>query len=160
MQLKTKVRVGDKAPDFSLPDTDSKMRSLSEFLGQKVVLAFFVTAFTTTCTMEACKFRDSMSRIIDLEAQVIGISVNDESSNREFADRNHLPFPVLTDHNAEAVKAYGLTPEDAVGPDGYEFVKRSVFIIDKAGIIRYVWVADSASGEPKYDEIQKVLQKI
>jgi peroxiredoxin len=154
------IKVGDKAPDFTLPDTDMKLQSLHEFLGQKVVLAFFVTAFTVTCTMEACKFRDSMDRLTDLEAQVIGISVNDVPSNREFADRNHLPFPVLSDNNHEALKAYGLTPEDAVGPDGNEYVKRSIFIIDKIGVVRYVWVADSGSVEPDYDEIQRNLEKM
>lgn len=154
------IKVGDKAPDFTLPDTETNPRSLHEFLGKKVVLAFFVTAFTITCTMEACKFRDSMDRLTDLEAQVVGISVNDVASNREFADRNHLPFPVLSDKKGEALKAYGLTPEDAVGPDGYEYVKRSIFIIDKAGVVRYVWIADSGSVEPDYDEIQKKLEKI
>jgi peroxiredoxin len=158
--MELKIKVGNKAPNFSLPDTDLKMRSLGEFLGQKVVLAFFVTAFTVTCTMEACKFRDSMARLIDLEAQVIGISVNNSASNKEFSEKNFLPFPVLSDPNRDVLKAYGLTPADAVGPDGYEFVKRSVFIIDKSGIIRYVWVADSASEEPKYDEIQNLLQTI
>lgn len=154
------VKVGEKAPDFSLQDTDSKTRWLSEFLGQKVVLAFFVTAFTITCTMEACKFRDSMDRLTDLDAQVIGISTEDVQSNREFADRNHLPFPVLSDNKDEAIKAYGLTPEDAIGPDGNEYAKRSIFLIDKTGIIRYVWVANSASAEPDYDEIQRRIQKI
>ena len=75
--MSTKIKVGDKAPDFTLPDTDKKPRSLKEFLGKKIVLAFFVGAFTSTCTKEMCEFRDSMARLIDLNAQVIGISVND-----------------------------------------------------------------------------------
>jgi len=158
--MELKIKVGDKAPDFSLPDTDLKTRRLSEFLGQKIVLAFFVTAFTVTCTMEACKFRDSMSRLIDLEAQVVGISVNDSAANKEFSEKNFLPFPVLSDSNQDVLRAYGLTTAVAIGPDGYEYVRRSVFIIDKAGIVRYIWVADSASEEPKYEEIENFLQKI
>lgn len=81
------IKVGDKAPDFTLPDTDLKPRSLKEFLGKKVVLAFFVGAFTSVCTKEMCAFRDSMARLIDLKAQVIGISVNDPFSNKEFAEK-------------------------------------------------------------------------
>jgi len=71
--MSSKIKVGDKAPDFTLADIDMKPRSLSEFLGQKIVLAFFVGAFTSTCTKEMCEFRDSMARLIDLNAQVIGV---------------------------------------------------------------------------------------
>ncbi len=155
-----RIKVGDKAPDFSLQDTDLTTHKLSKYLGKKVVLAFFVTAFTTTCTMEVCQFRDSMSKLIDLEAQVIGISVNSAVSNRDFVESNHLPFPVLTDGKQEVIRTYGLTPEEAVGANGYEYVKRSVVILDKEGIVRYVWVANSATVEPNYDEIQKILKTI
>ncbi|XHH08530.1 MAG: redoxin domain-containing protein [Candidatus Bathyarchaeia archaeon] len=153
------LKVGDKAPDFSLPDTNAIIRKLSDFWGQKVVLAFFVTAFTTTCTMEACQFRDSMSRLIDLEAQVIGVSVNDPASNKAFSEDNRLPFPVLSDINREVLRTYGLE-QAATTEQGYPMVKRSIFILDKTGVIRYIWVANSSSVEPKYDEIQKTLQKI
>ena len=102
------VKVGDKAPDFTLPDTEKKQRSLSEFIGQKIVLAFFPGAFTATCTKEMCEFRDSMSRFIDLKAQVIGISVSDPFSNKAFAEKNRLPFPILSDYKREVIKKYGL----------------------------------------------------
>ena len=90
------VKVGEKAPDFTLPDADIKLRSLHDFLGQKVVLAFFVGAFTSTCTKEMCAFRDSMARLTDLNAQVIGISVNDPFSNKGFARKigYHTPSSV------------------------------------------------------------------
>jgi glutaredoxin-dependent peroxiredoxin len=80
-------QVGEKIPDFSLPDIDLKLRSLREFEGQKVVLAFFVGAFTSVCTKEMCAFRDSMARLIDLKAQVVGISVNDPFSNKGFSEK-------------------------------------------------------------------------
>jgi glutaredoxin-dependent peroxiredoxin len=86
------IKVGDKAPDFTLPDIDMKPRSLSEFKGQKVLLAFFVGAFTSTCTKEMCAFRDSMARLIDLKAQVVGISVNDPFSNKAFAEKKPFAF--------------------------------------------------------------------
>ena len=158
--MTSKIKVGDKAPDFTLPDTDKKPRSLKEFMGQKVVLAFFVGAFTSTCTKEMCEFRDSMSRLTDLNAQVIGISVNDPFSNKAFVEKNRLPFPVLSDYKREVVKSYGLELPDFAGLDGYTVAKRSIFILDPKGVVRYVWVSDNPAVEPNYQDIQKALEKI
>ena len=77
MWMGNKIKVGDKAPDFTLLDTSRKPRRLKEFLDKKVVLAFFPGAFTSVCTKEMCTFRDSMARLNNLRAQVVGISVND-----------------------------------------------------------------------------------
>ncbi len=154
------VKVGDKAPDFTLPDTDMAPRSLHDFLGKKVVLAFLVGAFTATCTKEACRFRDSMSRLIDLDAQVIGVSVDGPFANKEFAEKNRLPFPILSDYQHEVIRAYGLEQQDFAGLKGYTVAKRSIFILDKAGVVRYVWVSDDPSVEPDYDGIQRALEKI
>ena len=158
--MEGQVKVGDKAPDFNLPDTEMAMRNLSKFRGQKVVLAFFVGAFTSTCTKEMCAFRDSMARLINLNAQVVGISVNDPFTNKAFADKNRLPFPVLSDYKREVVKAYGLESPNFAGLNGYTVAKRSIFIIDKDGLVRYVWVSDDPAVEPDYAEIQKMLEKI
>jgi peroxiredoxin len=87
------VNVGDKALDFTLPDTDRKPRKLSEFFGKKLVLAFFPGAFTSVCTKEMCTFRDSMTTLNGLNAQVVGVSVNDPFSNKGFVERNLLIFP-------------------------------------------------------------------
>jgi len=154
------IKVGDRAPDFTLPDTDMKPRSLKEFLGQKIVLAFFPGAFTATCTKEMCEFRDSMSRLVDLKAQVVAISVNDPFSNKGFAQKNRLPFPVLSDYKREAIKAYGLELPNFAGLDGYTAAKRSIFLLDSEGVVRYVWVSDDPSVEPNYAEIQLKLEEI
>ena len=90
MQIGKTPQIGEKAPDFTLPDTDMKPRSLGEFRGKKMVLAFFVGAFTSVCTKEMCAFRDGMARLIDLDGQVLGISVNDPFSNKEFKEKNRL----------------------------------------------------------------------
>ena len=154
------VKVGDKAPDFTLPDTDMKPRSLREFAGKKIVLAFFVGAFTSVCTKEMCAFRDSMARLTDLEAQVIGISVNDPFSNKAFAEKNRLPFPVLSDYKREVIKTYGLEFYNFSGLSGYTVAKRSIFILDPQGIVRYEWVSEKPSVEPNYEEIQRKLEEI
>ena len=154
------ITVGDKAPDFALPDVDLKPKTLKEFLGQNVVLAFFVGAFTSTCTKEMCAFRDSMARLIDLEAQVVGISVNDPFSNKAFAEKNRLPFPILSDYKREVIKKYGLEMPNFAGLPGYTVAKRSIFILDKNGVVRYTWVSENPTVEPNYDEIQKALEQL
>ncbi|MCL5878066.1 MAG: peroxiredoxin [Candidatus Bathyarchaeota archaeon] len=154
------VKVGDQAPDFTLPDVDMKSRSLHEFLGQKVVLAFFVGAFTATCTKEMCSFRDSMARLTNLNAQIIGISVNDPFSNKAFAEKNRLPYPILSDYKRDVIKQYGLESADFAGLAGYVVAKRSIFILDEKGIVRYVWVSDNPAVEPNYEEVQAALTEL
>ena len=158
--MANQIKVGDKAPDFTLPDTDLKPRNLNEFLGKKTVIAFFVGAFTSVCTKEMCAFRDSMARLIDLNAQVIGISVNDPFSNKAFAEKNRLPFPILSDYNRQAIKAYGVETPDFGGLNGYTVAKRSIFIVDKNGVVQYVWMAEDPSVEPDYKEVENALEKI
>jgi peroxiredoxin len=154
------IKVGDNAPDFTLHDTDLKPRSLKEFLGHKVVLAFFVGAFTSVCTKEMCAFRDSMARLIDLKAQVIGVSVNDPFSNKAFAEKNRLTFPILSDYNRQAIKAYGVETLDFGGLKGYTVAKRSIFIIDKKGVVCYAWTTEDPTIEPDYKEIENALEKM
>ena len=154
------IKVGDKAHDFTLPDTDLKPRSLKEFLAGKTVLAFFVGAFTSVCTKEMCTFRDSMARLIDLKAQIIGIAVTDPFSNKAFAEKNMLSFTILSDYKREVIKTYGIELPDFTGLAGYTTAKRAIFILDKEGIVRYVWITDNPAVEPNYSEIEAFLEKM
>jgi peroxiredoxin len=158
--MANQVKIGDKAPDFTLPDTDLKPRSLKDYRGSKVVLAFFVGAFTSVCTKEMCAFRDSMDRLTDLKAQVIGISVNDPFSNKAFAEKNRLPFPILSDYNRQVITTYGVEAHHFGGLHGYTVAQRSIFIVDKNGVIRYVWTTEDPTVEPDYKEIENALEKI
>lgn len=159
-RIKKTPQVGDIAPSFTLPDSKLKPRSLREFQGQKVVIAFFVGAFTKVCTKEMCAFRDGMARLVGLKAQVVGISVNDPFSNKAFAEKNRLSFPILSDVNREAIKRYNLESPDFSGIKGYSVAKRSIFVLDKEGVVRYTWVSEDPTVEPDYDEIEKVLKEI
>lgn len=154
------VLVGKKAPDFTLFDTNIKQRKLSEFLGKKLVLAFFPGAFTSVCTKEMCTFRDSMVKLNNLDAQVIGVSVNDPWSNKGFAERNILTFPLLSDYKRDVVKLYDIELKNFAGMQDYTVAKRSVFILDQQGIVRYKWVSDDPGVQPNYEEIEKELSKI
>ena len=153
-------KVGEKAPDFTLVNTDLEPQSLHDFEGRKVVLAFFVGAFTSVCTKEMCAFRDSMARLIGLKAQVIGISVNDPFTNKAFAQKNKLPFPILSDYNREVTKIYNLEEPDFSGLRGYSVARRSIFLVDSKGIIRFTWVSEDPTIEPDYQAIEKILKKI
>ena len=158
--MANQIKVGDKAPGFTLSDTDLKPRSLKDFLGKKVVLAFFVGAFTSVCTKEMCTFRDSIARLTSLKAQVVGVAVSDPFSNKAFAEKNMLPFPILSDYKREVVKIYGLELSDFAGLRVYTVAKRSIFILDKNGTVRYVWITENPAVEPDYAEIEKALEKI
>jgi peroxiredoxin len=164
--MANQIKVGDKAPDFTLPDIDMEPISLNDFLGQKVVLSFVVGAFTTTCTKESCEFRDSMARLVDLKAQVLGIDITAPISSKRFADRNKLPFPVLSDSKREVLQKYGLDfkpcndTECCWGSGCYPIARRSIIIIDENGFVRYVWVSNNSNIEPSYEELQKILDQI
>ena len=154
------TKVGDKAPAFTLNDTEKKQRWLSEFLGKKTVLAFFPGAFTGVCTKEMCTFRDSISKFNAMNAQVVGISVDSPFANKAFTAQNNLQFPLLSDYNREAVKLYGIELNNFSGLQGYTAAKRSIFVLDNAGTVRYAWISDNPGVEPNYDEISKALEAI
>jgi peroxiredoxin len=151
------LKIGDKAPDFTLPDTDKKPRSLNEFLGKKVVLVFFPGAFTGVCTKEMCAIRDSLAKLNGLNAHVVGISVDSPFANKGFAAHNNLSFPLLSDYNRETALTYVGVYQDFGGLKGYTAAKRSVFVLDRNGVVRYVWVTEDPAVEPPYDEVTKVL---
>lgn len=153
------VEVGQKAPDFTLVDNDFKLRSLKDLLGENLVMAFFPGAFTSVCTKEMCTFRDSMAKLGELRAKVVGISVNDPWSSKAFAERNMLTFPLLCDYNREVIKLYGIELHDFGGLRGYTAAKRSIFILDKEGTVVYDWVSEDPRVEPNYSEIERFLEK-
>jgi peroxiredoxin len=156
----SELKVGDKAPDFTLISMDMKPISLKEFKGRKVVLAFYPGAFTAPCTREMCTLRDSIAKMEGFDAQILGISVNDPFSNKAFHEENALNFPLLSDYKREVVKTYGVYHENFAGLKGYTVAKRSVFIVDGQGKIRYKWVTEDPGVEPPYDIVKRELEKI
>ena len=151
------LRVGDKAPEFTLYDTERKARSLSEFLGKKTVLAFYPGAFTGVCTKEWCAFRDSLATFNSLNAQVVGVSVDSPFANKGFADQNKLTFPLLSDLKRDVVTKFGIVLQDFAGLSGYTTAKRAVFVLDPKGIVKYAWISDNPGIEPPYEEVKKAV---
>ena len=156
----SKISVGDTAPSLTLYDMDRRPRNLAEFRGKNVVIAFYPGAFTSICKKEMCTLRDSIAGLEELDAQVLGVSVNDPFSNKAFHEMNMLNFPLLCDYNREAIELYGVAMPDFAGLRGYTAAKRSVFIVDKEGVVRYRWVTDDPSKEPKYAEIEEFLKTL
>lgn len=151
-------KVGQKAPDFVLPDADMKTHKLSNYRGKKTVLAFFPAAESPVCTAEMCTLRDSMDELRDYGAQVIGVSVDGPFSNKFFSTNRHLNFPVLSDYDRKVINKYGIIMNNLGPLKGYKAAKRSVFILDEQGKVRYRWVSDNPLVEPNYAEIKEFLK--
>ena len=158
--MSSRLQIGQAAPPIKLYDTELKQRTLKEFKGQIVVLAFFPGAFTAVCTKELCHFRDSLANFESVNAQVLAISVNDPFTNKAFAEQNRLPFPLLSDYNRITIRAYDVAQE-GIGPlTDYIVAKRAVFAISPEGFIRWKWVTDNPAIEPPYGEVQHAVDDI
>jgi len=151
------IEVGQKLQDFELPDQTRALRSLMSFSGKNTVLAFFPGAFTGVCTKELCTFRDSIQK---LPGNVVAISVNDPFTNKAFADMNRLPFPILSDYTRGTIRKFNIFHDDFAGLKGYTAAKRSVFVLDRNGVVRYKWVSEDPGKEPDYEAIKSVLSNL
>ena len=124
------------------------------------MLAFFPFAFSGVCDREMCAFRDGFSELSGLGVRLVGISVDSTYTLKAFAQTYDLLFPLLSDFNKTATKAFGVLQSPWVGFDYRGVARRSVFLVDKRGIVRYKWVADSPGNEPPYDELMKATSKM
>lgn len=133
------LKVGDPAPDFSLPDADGTLVNLAALKGQRVVLYFYPRDNTPGCTKEACAFRDSYAEFQAKEVVVLGISTDDAKSHTKFATKYNLPFPLLIDAGgtvASAYDSYGL--KKFMGKE-YMGITRNTFVIDPDGKIEKIY---------------------
>ena len=150
--------VGAKAPDFTLPDQDRQPITLSAELQkhQAVMLAFFPAAFSSVCTNEMCTLRDQLGSLNSLaKAQVFGISVDTFWALKAFGTEQKLTFPLLSDFNKDAIRAYDVVNPDMVGLKN--IAKRAVFVIGRDGKVRYREVLDDARNEPDYGKLNAAL---
>ena len=147
------IRIGDKAPAFTLPSKPGNPVDVGAHLGRDtVVLLFFPLAFSSVCTAELCHFRDSWKQWEGLNAKVFGISVDSPFVTDRFREAEKLPFPVLSDFNKDASRLYGVLHEDLMGLKGVS--KRSAFVIGKDGLVKYAWVTEDPKVQVKFDEIK------
>ena len=153
------IEVGQKAPAFSLQNTDKAHVSLESFQGKSnVVILFFPLAFSGVCTTELCSTRDNISIYEGLDAEILAISVDSFFTLEAFKKDNRLQFQLLSDFNKTASTDYGTLNEDFFGMHGVS--NRAAFVVDKEGVIRYAEVLPQASDLPNFEAIQETLKSL
>lgn len=144
-----KVDVGDMAPEFELPGTGGRTYRLSDYRGRKLILAFYPGDFTTVCTRQFCSYRDNDDRIGRLGADLLGISPQSVDSHERFTAEHHLNVPLLADEDRSVAAAYGVT----AGP----LVRRSIFLVDEEGAVRYRDVALVGMTYRSVDDLEQAV---
>ncbi len=144
------VGVGDKAPDFSLPGTGGRSYTMADFAGKPLVLVFYPGDDTPVCTKQLNAYNDGLEQFTDLDAQIVGISAQSLPSKEAFAGKHGFDFPLLADVDKSVAAAYG-----TLGPIG--FPRRSVFIVDVHGVIRY---AHKAIAGLTYRPVSELIEEI
>ncbi len=153
------VEEGEKAPDFTLPNEENKPVNLRAELGEgPVVLSFYLFDFTSVCTEQACSFRDHSGALQEYGAKVFGISGDSPFSHREFKKMNRLNFPLLSDWAHIVSRKYDVHHDEIFGLPGA--AKRSVFVLDRGGIVRYKWVTEDPGIPPDTAEVAEVVKRL
>ena len=134
-----KLKIGDAAPDFSLPDQGGVSHSLSDYRGRWVLVYFYPKDNTPGCTKEACALRDAFPDFTKIDAVVLGISIDSVKSHRKFADKHRLPFTLLSDEGREVVKRFGVWGKKKLMGREYMGTRRASFLIDPAGVIAKIY---------------------
>ena len=149
---------GDSAPTFTLFNSDKQEVSLADYRGKNLLILFFPMAFTSVCTAELCAVRDALSDYNQLNADVVGISVDSPFTLAKFKEEQRLNFPLLSDFNKEVSTAYGALYDNFVlGMKGVS--KRAAFVVDGEGRIQYTEVLENAGEQPNFENIQQALGK-
>ena len=154
------LNVNDTAPEFTLKNTAKEDISLSDYSDKLVVLAFYPGAFTGVCDTEMCTLQDNLNAFNDLNATVLGISVDSPWANGGFSKQYNLEFDLLSDLDRKVIKSYDVVFEGLGGIEGYSCANRAVYIV-QGGTIKYAWEASPNPGvEPNYDEIKNTIQSL
>jgi peroxiredoxin len=154
------IQVGQSAPDFVLFDTDKNKVSLADQKGHNVVILFFPLAFTGVCTTELCNVRDNIGLYNSTNAKVFGISVDSLFSLGKFKAEQNLNFPLLSDFNKEAAKAFGVLYETFPAFEMQGVSKRAAFVLDKDGVVKYAEVCPTPGDLPDFSAIQATLNSL
>jgi peroxiredoxin Q/BCP len=131
------IKVGSKAPNFTLSDQNSIQHQLSDYEGSWVILYFYPKDDTPGCTTQACDFRDAVKRIIASKSNVFGVSLDSVESHKRFADKNNLPFSLLSDESGEVSEAY----DSLNNFMSFKSAKRNTFIIDPDGKVAKIYLS-------------------
>jgi peroxiredoxin Q/BCP len=133
------IQTHTQAPDFSLPDQDGIIHTLSQYRGKKVLLYFYPKDSTPGCTTEACNFRDGYKDLTKRGLVILGVSKDDSKSHKKFATKYELPFPLLADTEGILCQAYGVWGLKKFMGREYMGIKRASFLINEQGVIEKVY---------------------
>ena len=153
------IQVGQKAPEFSLFNTDRQKVSLSDFKGKNVLILFYPMAFSSTCTEELCSVRDDIARYNNANAQVLGISVDSVFTLKRYKDEQGYNFPLLSDFNKEVSAAYDSLYENWI-LEMKGVSKRTAFVVDGEGIIQYAELVEEKGAVPNFKAINQLLETL
>ncbi|WP_417370625.1 thioredoxin-dependent thiol peroxidase [Gelidibacter japonicus] len=134
----TKLKAGDKAPDFSAQDEQGNTISLSDYKGKKLVIFFYPKASTPTCTTEACNLRDNYKVLRDKGYEILGVSADSAKRQSNFKSKYNFPYPLLADEDKEVIKAFDVWGEKKFMGRTFDGIHRVTFVIDENGIIEKV----------------------
>ena len=146
MTEQTRLAVGDKAPDFTLPDADGKPVALASYRGRSVIVYFYPAASTPGCTKEACDFRDNLAELNDAGIDVVGISPDAPAKLAKFRDAEQLTFPLLSDPSRATLQAYGAWGEKTMYGKKVTGVIRSTFVVGEDGKLEQAQYGVKATG--------------
>jgi peroxiredoxin len=153
------IQKGQPAPDFSLFNSEKAKVNLSDYKGKNLVILFFPQAFTGVCTTELCSVRDNLNVYTNLNAEVVGISVDSIFTLAKFKEEQQYNFPLLSDFNKTISQAYGAFYDDFVF-DMKGVSRRAAFVVDKDGIVQYAEVLESAGDLPNFDAVKQTLESL
>jgi len=155
------IEIGKAAPDFSLYASDFSLWSLGDHRGTPVVLLFFPGAFSSVCTDELATVSNDLDEYDALGARLVGISTDSTVVLAEFKKVNQIAFPLLSDHNADVARTYGAKYNRDFTPMKLDRIaKRSAFVIDGEGRVRYAEVLDDADAQPDFDAVKAALRSL
>ena len=143
------LTVGQRAPAFALKTTGDRTVRLSEFLGKALVLYFYPKDDTPGCTKEACGFQGALAAFRQRRAEVLGVSCDDVRAHQRFAEKFHLTFPLLSDPDARASRAYGVYKQKSMYGRTYWGIERTTFLIDARGCIASIFPKVNVNGHPE-----------
>lgn len=149
------LKVGEKAPPFSLPTANGERISLDQLKGKKIVLYFYPKDDTPGCTKEACSFQENLDALKRKGAVVLGVSTDSINSHNKFSNKYGLSFPLLSDETKEVVKAYGVWKEKSMYGRNYMGIERTTIVIDGKGRIKHIFPKVQVNGHT--EEVLAVL---
>ena len=153
------LQKGDKAPSFTLYNTEKKQVSLEDFKGKNLIIHFFPAAFTGVCTTQLCTMRDDMGYYSRLGAEVVGISVDSLFTLGKYKAEQSYNFDLLSDFNKETAQAFDAY-YDVFAFEMKGVARRAAFVIDKEGTVQYAEVLDSAGDLPDFTAIKTTLESL